>query len=207
MLNSPQWHWLGIALAAGGFLICLDAILVVKFPPPYRWLILLYAGYVIALGATYPFPTIEDHVVLFERYAEQWQGRNGFQLQLDEQHGLRNRFTKGQAYRLTPGVVHKHLNTTLTGVYIRLFIPEEISVQDVAPPWQHEYTRFRFHEYSYGPLPNIPDGSEGAQNVIEPLWLTFPTKHDYPIRFSIMGSTLTGKSFTASNRSFVVTLE
>ena len=194
ILNAPHIFGFGVGLIIIGLLFFVDEFVASKFPIPYRSLVLLYLGYIFILLVTYP---LTNHIRLFERYAEQWQGRQGFQLPLDERHGLHHRFASKHEYKYTPGIVHEIPYITLTDVRIRVYIPDRITVvlkNETPNSWSYENARFGLHEYSYWPLANVSSGRGGAQNVTESLWFVFETPNTYTIRTEISGNML-GRNF------------
>ncbi len=81
----------------------------------------------LSLVAVFGIPyltTIERQIALYERYAEQWGGRNGDRVHLTEHSGLRNVFSPTTRYRLTPAVQIRKHGATLSNVKVLLYIPK-----------------------------------------------------------------------------------
>ncbi len=190
MLNSHQWHWLGVVLAASGFLICLDASFVAKFPPPYRWFTLLYVGYVIALGATYPFPTIEDHIVLVERYAGEWQGQQPYSIDLTYEKRLRRRFGLTGTPRLTPAVMIEKDGPILKDVKIALVLPSVFKAS-WTKGWVENATGVFMADINDGFKNGIQKGR--GVSVVEPLFITATQAVTEDVLYHITGTVRDGQ--------------
>lgn len=127
-LNQNQ-GWLGCIFIVVGSLMLLHGFLQwqrLGFPADIRRVfmtILLSTG--IGVIFLYPFiwPPVEQKIVLYERYAEQWQGQQPYSINLTQGKVLRKHFSSTESYRFTPAVGIEKDGPILKDVKIVLTLP------------------------------------------------------------------------------------
>lgn len=148
---------------------------------------------------------LEDQIFLKIANGEDWGGPQGLQLNLMAKTPMvvPNKFIADKQYELSFYVYHEIQHTTLKRVGIYLRIPDAIDIQPTTL-WKHRYTRSGNKEYLYLFSKSIVNG----RGVIteESLFLTFPQSDEYPISYTISGSTQS-KGFNKIKRSFLIQLK